>query len=252
VSRDQRSRGGSEYIHDNLSVGDVIFIRPPRNLFPLEEHAEHTVLVAGGIGITPIFSMVRRLAELGRPWQLQYCARSPAQAALLERLAGFADGSNERIELRFSEESSYVLPDFAQLVAQAPENTHFYCCGPLSLMEDFGKASRDIPRERVHTESFIPVEVNGSRLGGFTVVLERSGVTLYVPQGETILNVVRRAGIDPIAMCEEGTCGTCEVAVLDGVPRHRDHVLSEDDKAGGATIMICCSGSESERLILDL
>lgn len=252
VSRDERGRGGSQFIHENLRVGDVIDVRPPRNLFPLEEKAEHTMLVAGGIGITPIFTMARHLTELGRSWDLLYCARSAAEAALLEQIAALTDGVDRRIERRFNEELGYIPPDFVQMVAQAPANTHFYCCGPTSLMEDFGKAARDIPRERVHTESFTPVEAGGSDLGGFTVVLERSGITLFVPQGETILNVVRAAGIAPIAMCEEGTCGTCEVAVLDGVPRHRDHVLSEEDKEEGATMMICCSGCKGDRLTLDL
>jgi tetrachlorobenzoquinone reductase len=252
VGRDPRSRGGSAYIHDHMSVGDAIDIHPPRNLFPLEERAAHTVLVAGGIGITPIFSMVRRLAELGRSWRLLYCARSSTQAALLDPLASLAEGTSGRIELRFNEEPDYVPPDFSRLVAEAPEGTHFYCCGPTSLMEDFEIASRGIERDRVHTESFAPVSTNVGELGGFTVVLARSGLTLPVPRGETILHVVRAAGVDAIASCEEGTCGTCEVAVLEGVPHHRDRVLSEEDKAEGATMMICCSGSKSDRLTLDL
>jgi tetrachlorobenzoquinone reductase len=252
VSRDRCSRGGSEYIHEQLGVGDVIDIHAPRNLFPLEESAVHSVLVAGGIGITPIFSMVRRLAEMGRSWHLVYCARSPAQAALLDPLGSLDDKTGGRIDLRFNEEPGYVAPDFSRLVTEAPEGTHYYCCGPKSLMDEFESATRGVEQRRVHTESFLPVSNNDSELGGFTVVLERSGVTLSVPQGETILSVVRAAGISPVASCEEGTCGTCEVAVLEGVPLHRDRVLSEEDKAEGATMMICCSGSKSEQLVLDL
>jgi tetrachlorobenzoquinone reductase len=252
VSRDERSRGGSAFIHAHFGVGDTIDVRPPRNHFPLHEHAAHTVLIAGGIGITPIFLMARRLTELGRPWHLLYCARSRAHAALLDPLASLAKAPGARFELRFSEEPDYVPPDFSRLVAHAHDDTHFYCCGPTSLMEDFRKASGRIAMERVHFESFAPVPASGSELGGFTVVLARSGVRLFVPRGETILQAVRAAGIDPIASCEEGTCGTCEVAVLDGVPRHRDRVLSDEDKAEGATMMICCSGSESEQLTIDL
>ena len=252
VSRDERSRGGSEFMHQRLHVGDILEIHPPRNLFELEEGAEHSVLIAGGIGITPIYSMVRRLNELGRSWHLLYCARSPEQAALLPALTRLADGESRRLDLRFNEEPDYVQPDLAQLVAQAPPGAHFYCCGPASLMQDFEKATSAIPGQRVHTESFTPVSTSGGELGGFTLVLAHSGVELQVPPGQTILKAVREAGIDTPSLCEEGTCGSCEVPVLDGIPLHRDHVLSPEDKEAGTAILICCSGSKSERLTLDL
>lgn len=252
VNRDQAGRGGSIFIHDQLYVGDVLKVLPPRNMFELNEDAGHSVLIAGGIGITPIFAMLQRLIQLNKSWELVYCARSPKKAALKKNIDEMANLSAKKVSYYFNEEPGYAPPNLKKLVNESLLDTHFYCCGPSSLMDSFLMAAKSIPSDRIHTESFAPASNNKEELGGFVVTLARSEIELYVPLGETILKTLRDAGIDIVSLCEEGTCGTCETAVLDGVPLHRDQVLSEEDKADGDTIMICCSGCKTDRLVLDL
>lgn len=251
VALDRNSRGGSQYVHTALSAGAVILARPPRNRFPLHEGAPHSVFIAGGIGITPILCMARRLAELGKSWQLLYCARKRSYAPFLDELEALS-GPCRAIDCRFNEEPGYDAPDLGAIVADAPSGAHFYACGPSSLMEAFTCATGNVDQSRVHTEVFEPVEPVVSELGGFELRLSRSGVSLFIPQGQTILSALRGAGFNPPSACEEGTCGSCEVAVIEGVPLHRDRVLSDEDKNDNAVMMICCSGSKSPTLTIDL
>ncbi len=246
VARDRNSRGGSRYIHDDLKVGDVLPVTPPRNLFPIDEGAQWSILIGGGIGITPMVSMVQRLEELGRSWRLYYAARSRAEAAFLDRLGAYC----EPVSFHFDDEEGGLL-DVASIVASAPAGAHLYCCGPTEMLSAFTAATRSLDPARMHVERFSPAQ-DAATDGGFLVELARTGRTVAVPKGSTILETLRNAGIDPPCSCQQGVCGTCETRVLAGEPDHRDAVLTEEERRSNRTMMICCSGSKSSKLVLDL
>jgi len=247
IKRDPASRGGSRWIHEALMVGAILKVSAPRNNFRLREDAAHTVLIAGGIGITPIWCMVQRQNALGRDWQLHYACRSRADMAFREELDRMPQA-----KLHFDDEAGGFL-DIAPIVAQAPAGAHLYCCGPGPMLKAFEDATRNLAREQVHIEYFTPkVDVAAAKKGGFTVELARSGVEYFIPEGETILNVLLDAGVDIDYSCELGICGACEQRVISGTPEHRDSILSEEEQAENKRVMICCAGCKSERLVLDL
>ena len=245
VKRDAQGRGGSRFMHDELRPGCLLDIDPPRNNFPLNEEARHTVLIAGGIGITPILCMARRLRQLGRSWSLFYACRARDYAAFLPELAQF-----EETHIHFDAEAQRTL-DVASIVRAAPPDAHLYCCGPTPMLETFEAAVRDWPREQIHVEYFTAKEVAAVD-GGHRVSLARSGQTFEIPPGKTILQVLREGGVDVPFSCEQGVCGACETRVLNGVPDHRDAILSEPERAANDTMMICCSGCKSGDLVLGL
>ncbi|MGF6804801.1 ferredoxin-NADP reductase [Paraburkholderia youngii] len=245
VKLDPQSRGGSRYMHETMRVGDLIQIEAPRNNFPLNEDAAHTVLVAGGIGITPILCMARRLKELGQSPRIYYSCRERVDVAFAEELKSF-EGALVHVD---AEAGTFL--NIADVVKNEPSTTHFYCCGPGPMLEAFEAACASLPQEQVHVEYF-SAKQEAALDGNFVIELRKSGKTLTVPQGKTILNVVRDAGIPISYSCEEGVCGACEVRVLEGQPDHRDAILSEPEKAANNTMIICCSGCKGDRLVLDL
>ena len=247
VKRDPASRGGSRFMHDELRVGTLLRTSLPRNTFPLAECAAHSVLVAGGIGITPIRSMVDRLQRLGRSWELHYSVRSRAEAVFLDELrAGHA-----RMRLHVDAEAPGILMDIAGIVRAAPQESHLYCCGPAPMLKAFEAAAAARPESLVHVEYFssdVPVAADG----GFSVRMAKSGRIVPVQPGQTILDALKAAGVHAPFSCAQGVCGTCETRVLDGVPDHRDIILSPQEKASNQTMMICCSGSKTPMLVLDM
>ncbi len=247
VKLDPNSRGGSLFMHTHLRVGQPITIEPPRNNFPLVETADHVVLFAGGIGVTPIYCMAKRLIELGRSWELYYSARSRIDAAFVKELESYP-----QVKLHFDQEKGGVMP-IANIIAGLPKNSHMYCCGPTPMLAAFeaAAAASGFSAEQVHVEYFTP-KFAAAAEGGYTVQLERSKKELKVPEGKSILQVVREAGVDVPFSCEEGICGACETRVISGTPDHRDSILTESERKANATMMICCSGSKSPRLVLDL
>jgi len=247
VKRDPNGRGGSRYMHEQLRVGSVIEISAPRNHFPLLENAPHTVLVAGGIGITPVWCMAQRLQAIGASWELWYACRARADLAFLPELARFG----ERVRLHVDEEAGHVL-DLGAVVARAPAGTHFYCCGPAPMLAAYEAATSGLPPDTVHLERFgaaQPVQVTG---GGFVVQLARSGIELAVPEGATLLDVLTANGVAIDSSCQAGICGCCEVRVLEGEVDHRDEVLTASQRAANSSMMACCSRAKGERLVIDL
>ena len=249
VQREDAGRGGSAWMHDRLRVGDVLGASVPANDFPLEEKAHASVFIAGGIGITPILSMIERLDAIDRPWCLYYAARSPEVAAFRERLNAL-DRGRERVRLCFSSAGSQRL-DLAQIVRNAPAGTHFYCCGPTRMIDAFVVATSQCEPETVHFERFAASEAAAVE-GGFTIRLQRSGRSIPVLQGQTILDALLDANAPVSYACSTGICGTCLTRVVEGEPDHRDDFLSDDEKRAGKTMVICCSGSKSPELVLDL
>jgi vanillate O-demethylase ferredoxin subunit len=246
VALDAEGRGGSRWLHERARVGEVWRISAPRNSFPLAEQAASSVLLAGGVGVTPILAMARRLQALGRPWRVLYAARRRAAAPFLDALVALGG----EVRLHFDDEAG-ALFDVAAAVSAAPLDAHLYCCGPAGMIAAFEAAVVGRPADRVHVERFGPAPAP-SGAGGLVVELARSGLTLAVGPEQTILEAVLAAGVKAPSACRNGVCGTCETRVLEGVPDHRDLILSPAERAGGASLMICCSRALTPRLRLDL
>jgi ferredoxin-NADP reductase len=248
IKLDAASRGGSRYIFDELRIGHTLKISTPRNNFPLVENAEHVVLFAGGIGITPIWCMAQKLAAQNRSWELYYSCRSRADMAFLATLEKFGP---QAVRLHFDEEVDGKFLDLAGAIAAAPPNAHFYCCGPNPMLKAFEAAAASLPPHHIHVEYFTP-KAEAATSGGFWVELARSGEEYYIPEGKKILEVLFEAGVDVDYSCELGICGECVTRVISGIPEHRDSVLSEEEQASNEKVMICCAGCKSERLVLDM
>jgi vanillate O-demethylase ferredoxin subunit len=251
VNKDAASRGGSRFVHDTLRAGDLITISHPRNNFALQDNARHSVLIAGGIGITPLLSMIRRLETLGRSWELFYAARTRFAAAFLDELNVIRPQPYANLHVNFDHEPCGRPFDLSQIVRNTGTDAHLYCCGPVPMLEAFEAATRDRPAETVHVEYFKAKEKPAAG-GGFEVRLARSNRTIRVEAGKTILNALLDAGIAVKYACTEGVCGTCETGVVEGVPDHRDLFLSKEEQATNKIMMICCSGSKSGTLVLDI
>lgn len=259
VNRDAKSRGGSKHLHDTVRVGDRLKISAPRNHFRLDEQAAQTVLVAGGIGITPLYAMAQRLLALDSAFTLYYCARSRDRAAFLDALAGRMSGSPKAALVPvFDDEAGVASLGLSAVVARHPE-ADFYCCGPEPLMQAFVKACDALPAERVHVEYFAgaaPVPPDAASTAAdastFVVRLARSQREVAVPPGVSILDALAGAGITVFNSCRQGVCGSCETAVLEGTPDHRDRVLSPSEREANNTMMVCVSRCRGESLVLDL
>lgn len=248
VKRELNSRGGSAYLHDQLRVGMVIPVRPPENHFPLVEDADDYILIGGGIGITPIYAMAQKLTALDRRFRLFYTARCRSDAILLDEIASWPNA-----ELRFDDECGGQPFPLAETVGRAGSGTHLYCCGPGPMLEAFeaaGKAA-GVSEDRIHVEYFA-AKHEAATDHTFVVELARSKKELVVPKGKTILEVLIASGIYVSHSCSEGVCGACETTVLAGRPDHRDAILNEQEREANETMMICCSGSLSDRLVLDI
>lgn len=251
VQRDRDSRGGSSHVHEALHEGATVRISAPRNHFPLTEDAPHVVLVGGGIGVTPLLSMAARLAALGRSWELVYCARTRDHAAARDTLAGYGG----RVRFNFDQEPGGSILDLAALVAGAPAGTHFYCCGPTPMLGAFEAAMQARPGFG-HVEYFSPKAPDPAATQAvdhaFDVQLARTGTTIHVAADRSILDTLIEEGFDLPYSCQEGVCGSCETAVLEGAVEHRDFVLSDAEKAASKSMMVCCSRARGARLVLDL
>jgi tetrachlorobenzoquinone reductase len=253
VLKDKSSRGGSRAVHEDLRIAMPLQISEPRNNFKLIETAEHSVLVAGGIGITPILSMAQRLHQLGRSFEVIYCARSRRSAAYVADIEALA----AQVSWHFDDEQGGP-PDLQALLAARPGvgavNTHYYACGPAVMLDAFERSCRDLGYAHAHIERFQAVEVAAASDAqqSYTVELKRSGQTLTVMPNQSLLATLQAAGIYCNTSCEEGICGSCETQVLEGIPDHRDSVLSPAEQATHKMMMVCVSGCKSPHLVLDL
>lgn len=245
IKRDPASRGGSSFIHDQLKVGTVLELGGPRNHFALHEEAAHSVLIAGGIGVTPIACMAQRLQALSASFEVHYSVRRREEAAFLDVLGG------ARLHLHVDSEQGNAPLPLAAIAARAPRDAHLYCCGPAPMLDAFEAACAGRPAGHAHLERFAAAAPVAAE-GGFTVQLARAGRSIFVAKGCTILDTLRQEGVPVQASCEQGICGSCETRVLSGRPDHRDSLLSDDEKQSNQVMMVCCSGSKDPVLVLDL
>lgn len=251
VYHEPKSNGGSRYVHSRLRIGEMLTVSGPRNHFSVADDGARHVLFAGGIGITPICSMVDRLARLGRDWTLYYCVQTVAKAAFCDELRALADRSGGTVNFNFDGEPGGRMLDINAVVSAEPADVHLYCCGPKGMLEAFRTACADRPQSHVHFEYFA-ADTHAATEKTFTLVLSRSGSRLTVPEGSTILKVLLAHGVNVPYSCEQGICGACETKVLSGEPDHRDQILTNEERASGTTMMVCCSGCRSDELVLDL
>lgn len=250
VLRDPSSRGGSAAVHDLLRDGQRLKIGGPRNQFELID-AEHTLLLAGGIGITPILGMARHLHESGRSFELHYFVRSRANAAFLDLLSHCP--WKDRVHAHVDDEPDSAA-DLNEILRVRAELARTFMCGPTGFLSYFESQlrDRDWPEDRIHLERFAaePLRTDGNL--PFMLRLARSKAELAVPASCTMLSVLIEHGYDVPYSCEQGYCGTCVSEVLAGVPEHRDTFLTDEQKAKNDVVMLCCSRSRSEVLEIDL
>ncbi|MEU8217124.1 PDR/VanB family oxidoreductase [Micromonospora taraxaci] len=245
VQREPDGRGGSRLAHERLTVGATVRVRGPRNTFRLVA-ARRYLFVAGGIGITPIAPMVAAADAAGADWRLVYGGRSRATMAFATTLR---KRYGDRVNLCPQDETG--LLDLAGLLGR-PDDRLVYCCGPEPLLEAVEERCLGWPPGRLHVERFTPLAATGGEETTIEVELVLSGRTVTVPPGTPILQAVEEAGVPVLSSCREGTCGTCETPVLDGVPDHRDSLLTAQERAAGDTMMICVSRARTPRLVLEL
>ena len=247
VLRELESRGGSAALCEQVRAGDVLTATGPRNHFPLHESPQY-LFIAGGIGITPIIPMIAAAQAAGADWRLVYGGRTAASMTYRDEVGRYGP---ERV-LEWPQDRRGLI-ELDQLLAEPQPGTLIYCCGPEPLIAAVEAKSAHWPHKTLQVERFAPrplteVAPNTS----FEIELVDSDEVLVVPAGKSILEVVDEAGVYVLSNCEEGTCGTCQTTVLEGIPDHRDSVLDDDERAANDTMMICVSRALSSRLVLDL
>jgi phthalate 4,5-dioxygenase reductase component len=252
VKREANGRGGSISLIDQTAVGQLLTVGRPRNLFPLTGNPASYIFIAGGIGITPIRSMIAELQRTGnKPFKLYYFTRSADQMAFRDE---FADASlRDRVTLHHDGGDPGKAFDLWP-VLEHPTGAHVYCCGPRGLMDAVRDMTGHWAQSAVHFEDFGTANLTPAKLpinAAFTIRLARSGLTLTVPPDRTILDVVRAAGVEAASSCESGTCGTCFTGLLGGDADHRDHSLTDAERT--RAMLICVSrGKAGAELVLDL
>ena len=247
VLRDPNSRGGSDYVHDKLHEGDLVAVGGPRNHFPLEPSPSYLFL-AGGIGITPLIPMIAAAESTGATWELHYGGRTRAAMAFRTDLLELGTG---RVVLHPQDEVG--LMDLDSILGPIWPDTLVYCCGPEPLIARAEQCCSAWPAGSLHLERFAPKEVGAPvRTDAFEVELARTGTTVMVPAEKSILEAVEEVGVPVLSSCQEGTCGTCETAVLAGEVDHRDSLLTQEEQDAHNTMLICVSRAAGSKLVLDL
>lgn len=251
VLREPASRGGSAHVHEALTEGATLEISPPRNLFALDETAEEHVLFAGGVGVTPILAMAKRLTTLGHPFALHYCARDRSRAAFLDELSAAPLSSAAR--LSFDTEPKTRLDLDTALAGPAP-GRRLYVCGPGGFMAHVidGALARGWAPNQIRKEHFAAATVTDGPDQAFELVIKSSGQVVTVTADQTAAQALEAAGVFVPVSCEQGVCGTCLTRVVDGEPDHRDAFQTDDERAANDQFTPCCSRARSPRLVLDL
>jgi vanillate O-demethylase ferredoxin subunit len=250
VLRDEGGRGGSKAVHDLVHEGDRLQISTPRNHFAVAHEAPHHLLLAGGIGVTPILCMAERLATSGASFDMHYCTRSRERTAFAERIAQ----SKFSASVRFYHDDSGSMLDIDSVLNGAQAGTHLYVCGPRGFMDAVLNTARTLgwSEERLHYEFFGASGELSATGSSFHVRIASSGATIEVPSGCTVVQALAANGIEVMTSCEQGVCGTCLTRVLSGEPDHLDSYLTPEEQAANDQFLPCCSRAKSPLLVLDL
>lgn len=252
VLREPESRGGSQWLHDMLRPGDRLTISEPRNHFELAPHSPGgALLLAGGIGVTPIVAMAQTLARTGQPFEFHYCSRTQARMALRERIENSPFASQSH--LHFDEGPPEQKFDAARVLGAPVDGRHVYVCGPKGFIGYVLETAQSLgwPAAQVHREYFAGAEQES---GGdeFEIELRSTGRVIRVAAGQSASDALIDAGVDLAVSCQEGVCGTCMTRVLEGIPDHRDMYLTDEEHARNDCFTPCCSRAKTRRLVVDL
>lgn len=252
VLKDAASRGGSRAMHESIREGDRLQISAPKNHFALAHQADSSLLLAGGIGITPILCMAERLARTGQAFELHYCARSRERMAFHDRIQGSVYSSQATVH--FDDGDANQRFRIGEVLAAQQAGTHLYVCGPKGFMDAVLSLARETGwhQDQLHYEFFAGEVVKSASDEGFDVQLASSGKVVRVGRDVTVAQALASAGVQVLTSCEQGVCGTCLTRVLEGQPDHRDMYLSPEEQAANDQFLPCCSRSKSARLVLDL
>ncbi|KAB1645319.1 oxidoreductase [Gulosibacter chungangensis] len=246
VLLEPESRGGSKHVHESLHVGETLRISRPRNHFELVD-ADSYIFIAGGIGITPIASMIRAAERAGKPWQLAYGGRSRQSMAFLDELSPHA----ERVQVLAKDESARI--NLPELLAAPAEGTAIYVCGPDRLLDETESiCEASWPSGALHLERFTAKVIDNSADTAFEIELVQTGKRVTVAADRTVLETLADEGIHVLSSCGEGTCGTCETPVLEGEVDHRDSVLTKEEQDEQDCMMVCVSRAKCALLKLDV
>ena len=251
VLKDKNSRGGSKFIHENLRVGDIIRISEPRNNFKLIETSDPIILVAGGIGITPIFCMLQQLLARKCDMELFYCASSRLDAAFVDEIASCVN-QHFKLNLYFDNENQGP-PNLAELLSKYQSTAHFYCCGPIPMLNAFERTCETLGYKNTHLERFTANISTSTTTGiGYEVELKRSEKIIKIVPGQSILDGLIENGVSVDYSCKEGVCGSCETSIVSGEVEHLDGILTKSEKAANKSMMICVSYCKGGTLVLDI
>lgn len=250
VLKEPESRGVSRHIHEKIAVGDTLLISAPKNHFALEPSAKRTLLLAGGIGVTPLLAMAESLAANGASFEMHYCARSRDRLAFTEILS--AERFHGRVHLRLDDGPEEQRLTLDPLLAGRDPQDHLYICGPTGFIQ-FVKSSAlnaGWPEDAIHTEHFSGTVEQLETDSDFEIEIEGSGQVVTVAKGQTALDALLNAGLDVPNSCTEGVCGMCMTQVVEGIPDHRDQFLTAAERSRNDTFMPCCSRSKTPRLVI--
>ncbi len=252
VLRDPASRGGSLAVHDSLKEGDVLQISAPKNHFGLAHEAKKHLLLAGGIGVTPILCMAERLAMTGADFEMHYATRAAERTAFRGRIAASTFAS--RVHFHHDNGEAAQKLDLQALLGRPQVGTHLYVCGPKGYMDAVLGTARAAgwPEAQLHYEFFGAEVAKSDSDAGFEIKLASSGRIVMVPKDQTVAQALAAAGVDIMLSCEQGVCGTCLTRVLEGVPDHKDSYLTPEEQAANDQFTPCCSRSKTPQLVLDL
>lgn len=252
VLRDPSSRGGSSAMHEQVEEGALLQISPPKNHFSLAHGAKKSLLLAGGIGVTPILCMAERLANVGEDFEMHYCTRSAERTAFLQRIADSAFAG--RVAMHFDDDIAAGKLDIEALLSSQSADVHLYVCGPKGFMDAVLDAarSRGWREDRLHYEFFAAEVARSTADQSFTIQLGSSGRVIPVKPEQTVVEALANAGIEVPTSCEQGVCGTCITRVLEGEPDHRDSYLTPEEQGQNDQFLPCCSRSRTAVLVLDL
>lgn len=250
VLKEPNSRGGSRHLHERVSVGDALVISEPKNHFALEPSAKRTLLLAGGIGVTPLLAMADALTAAGSPFEMHYCARNRNRMAFVDALS--SEKFRDRVYLHLDDGDDEQKLELGSLLDGRGADDHLYVCGPTGFL-DWVKASAlaaGWPDEAIHTEYFSGTVQQLDTDSDFEIEVQETGQVVKVAKGQTALDAMLGAGIDVPNSCTEGVCGMCMTQVAEGHPDHRDQFLTAAERARNDSFMPCCSRSKTPRLVV--
>ena len=252
VLRDPASRGGSAAMHDTIAVGHPLQISPPKNYFALAQGARRSLLLAGGIGITPLLCMAERLALAGAEFELHDCTRSRERTAFVGRIAAAAFADN--VHCHVDDGAAAQKLDLNTLLGSPRDGEHVYVCGPKGFMDAVLGTARSAgwPEAQLHFEFFGTAAAATTGDAPFEVQLASSGRVVPVAAGQTVVQALADVGIEVMTSCGQGVCGTCLTRLLAGEPEHRDLYLTPEEQAANDQFLPCCSRARSTRLLLDI